>query len=137
MAFADAQANCVIKHGEAPATIRVEEAVKAGDSLGFTDGWYKALATVGANLIQQRCVAGQDGAAEQDITAYFGTVVLGGERFSGATRGGAMYVAEGTSDGQYTQTAPTTTGDANKIVGYAISATEVVVNCNAIPDSVA
>ncbi len=137
MAFADAQANGVIKYGDSTATIRVEEAVKVGDALGYQNGWYKALATVGTGLIQMRCIAGQDGEAEQEIVAYFGTVVLGGERLSGGTRGSALYVAEGTSDGQYTETAPSTTGDSTKKVGYMISATEAVLNPNAVHDSVA
>ncbi len=133
----DNQANGVIKYGSNPATIKVKEAVKVGDALGFSDGWYRALATTGSGLIQMRCVAGEDARADQEITAYFGTVVVGGGRFSGATRGGKAYVAEGTDDGKYTETAPSTTGDANKIVGYFITATELVLNPNAVVDSVA
>ena len=136
MSLTDAQANGAIIHGDNPATIKVMEAVKVGDCLGYSDGWYRALATTGS-VIQMRCTAGQDGAAEQEITAYFGTTILGGERLSGGTRGAALYVAEGSDDGKYTETAPTTTGDANKIVGYMVTAIEGILNPNAISDSVA
>ncbi len=137
MAYADSQADGRILYGDSPATIRVEEAVKVGDAIGFQNGWYRALGTTGSGLIQQRCVAGEDGSAEQEITAYFGTVVLSGERLSEGTRGSALYVAEGTDDGQYTETAPSTSGDSNKIVGYMISAVEAILNPNAVVDSVA
>ncbi len=66
-----------------------------------------------------------------------GITIIKGSRFSGATAGGAMYVAESTSVGKYTQTAPSTSTDSNKIVGYALSATEVVILPNHNVDSVA
>lgn len=136
MAFADAQDNCVIKYGEDSAVIALVGTVTKGDILGFSSGWKRALATTGS-VVQARCVAGEDGVDDQKITAYFGTCILEGERFSGATAGGALYVAEGTSNGQYTQTAPSTSGDANKIVGYALSATEMAVTPNQNSDSTA
>ena len=136
MAFADAQDNATILHGQDEATITLAGTVKKGDALGFSSGWKRALATVGS-VVQMRCVAGSDGVSGQDITAYFGIVVVGGSRFSGATAGGALYVAEGTDSGKYTQTAPTTSGDANKIVGYMLSATEAVLLPNHNDDSTA
>ena len=71
-----------------------------------------------------KCVAAEDGVADQTITAYFGEVSLGG-RISGATVGGAIYASE--TVGQYTQTAPSDTGDADTIIGYAIAPDRIVV----------
>jgi len=134
MAYADAQKDGVIKYGDNPSTIKVMEAVKVGDALGYSSGWYKAD-NLAASLIHQRCVAGEDGAAEQEITAYFGTVILGGERLSGGTRGNKLYVSNAT-DGKYTETISTTPTDGNKVVGYMITTIEAVLNPNAIADSV-
>ena len=136
MAFADSQSGAIITHGEVLATIKLAGAVVKGDAVGFSGGWKQALATVGTGLVQMRCVAGEDGVTGQEITAYFGDVELA-DRVTGATVGGAVYVAEGTSVGMYTQTAPTTTGDSNKIVGYAVTATRLHVMPHANVDSVA
>ena len=135
MAFADSQASADIDYGESPATIELASVAVKGDALGYSAGWKQALATVGS-VVQIRCVAGENGAVGQKITAYFGKCYVNG-RFSGATAGGALYVAEGTSNGMYTQTAPSTTGDANKIVGYAITSTIAAIVPNANVDSVA
>ncbi len=124
MAFADAQSGAVIHHGESPAPILLAGAVTKGDAVGYSGGWKRALATAGG-VIQMRCVAAEDGDIGQTIIAYFGDVDIGGSRFSGATVGGAVYVAEGTSNGMYTQTAPSTTSDSTKIVGYATAATRL------------
>jgi len=136
MAFADAQDNGIVVFGTEPVTIKVAEAVVKGDCIGYSGGWYRALATTGG-VIQMRYVAAQDGVAGQEIRAYGGVVYVAGTRFSGGTAGGALYVAESTTDGQYTQTAPTTTGDADKIVGYMLSATEAILIPNHNDDSVA
>ncbi len=136
MAFADAQTGGLIIFGQTPKTVKIVGAVAKGDILGYSGGWKRALATV-AGVIQGRAVAGEDGADGQDILAYDGFVIIGGDRFSGATTGGAVYVAEGTSNGMYTQTAPITTGDANKILGYAVSATVLCVNPLTNNDSIA
>lgn len=136
MPFADAQKDSVIKYGEDLATITLAGTATKGDILGFSAGWKRALATV-SSVVQARCVASEDGVDNQKITAYFGTTVVEGERFSGATVGGALYVAEGTSNGMYTQTAPTTSGDANKIVGYMLSATQAAITPNQNSDSTA
>jgi len=122
MAFADAQAGAQVFHGESPASIVLAGTVEKGDALGYSGGWKRALATVGT-AIQQRCTAGEDGVSGQTITAYFGLCIVGGDRFSGGTAGSSVYVAEGTSNGMYTETAPTTTGDCNKIVGIVYDAT--------------
>ena len=136
MAFADAQAGCEILDGEGAATILLAGTVEKGDILGYSSGWKRALATV-SNVVQGRCVASEDGITGQRIVAYFDSTVLGGSRFTGAAAGGALYVAEGTSNGMYTQTAPSTAGDANKIIGYMITPTIAVVTPSANNDSVA
>jgi hypothetical protein len=84
-----------------------------------------------------RCVAAEDGVDGQEITAYFDDVIIEGDRFSGATAGGAIYVAEGTSNGMYTQTAPSTSLDSTKIVGYALTATKLILSPQMNVDSVA
>jgi hypothetical protein len=76
-----------------------------------------------------------DGRSGEKIVACFGRVRLGG-RLSGMTVGNPLYVAEGIDSGQYTETAPSTSGDATKVVGYSISATEAVIDMNANLDSV-
>ena len=136
MAFVDAQANAIIKKGISPAIIKLAGTVTKGDAVGYSSGWKRALATAGS-VVQMRCVAGEDGVTGQEITAYFGNVIFTGSRFSGATVGGALYVAEGSDNGKYTQTAPTTATDSNKVVGYATSATEAVLTPQANVDSVA
>jgi len=134
MAFADTQTGAVLLHGESPASIELAGTVAKGDAVGFSGGWKRALATA-AGVIQLRCIAGEDGVSGQKITAYFGVVLIDA-RFTGATAGGALYVAEGTSNGMFTQTAPTTSTDANTIVGYALSATSAALTPNFNVDSV-
>ena len=136
MAVTDAQDNAVIKYGEGSAVIELAGTVKAGDAVGYSGGWVRALATV-TGVIQMRCVAGDDGVDGQKITAYFGTCIVEGDRFSGGTVGGELYVDEGTAVGKYTQTIPSDTGDATTIVGYMLSATEAVLVPNHNQDSVA
>ncbi len=125
MAFADQQTGGTIIYGEAPAIITLAGTTKKGDGLGYSGGWQRALGTT-AGVIAMRAVAGEDGVSGQTIVAYFGKCVLGG-RFSGATANGAVYVAEGTAAGQYTQTAPSTSGDLTIRVGVALNATELAV----------
>jgi hypothetical protein len=127
MAFADAQSGGKILYGESPAPIMLAGTVSCGDALGFSGGWVRALATV-AGVIQIRAVAGSDGVTGETITGYFGVTVVGGSRFSGATVNGGLYVAEGTASGQYTQTAPSTSGDATTGCGVMLSATVAAIN---------
>ena len=126
MAFADSQDNAIIDYGEDEATITLAGTVKLGDAIGWSSGWIRALATV-ATALQLRCVAGANGVSGQNIKAYFGKVLISGTRFSGGTAGSALYVAEGTDNGKYTETAPTTTGDCDTVVGYMISANEAIL----------
>ena len=135
MAFADSKTGGLILEGSLPAEITLSESCSKGDALGYSSGWKKALATTGG-VIQGRAVAAMDGKSGEKIVAYFGRVRLGG-RLSGMTVGNPLYVAEGTDAGQYTETVPSTSGDATKVVGYSISTTEAVIDMNANADSVA
>lgn len=135
MALSDAQSGAIIYHGESPAPVKLSGTVTKGDALGYSDGWKRALATAGS-VVQMRCVAGEDGVADQVITAYFGLCEMGG-RFSGGTEGNPIYVAEGTDSGEYIDVAPSTSNDANKIVGYTMTATRITIHPNMNDDSVA
>lgn len=128
MAFADAQSGGTVRHGSTGviAVTLTGTAVK-GDAL--SSAFARALATVGT-ATQIACVALEGGASGDVIPAAFGSCIVAG-RFSGGTAAAPLYVAEGTSNGQYTETAPATTGDCNTIVGYAISATEYIIMPNA------
>jgi len=136
MAFGDSQASAIIDYGEDESEITLAGAAKAGDALGWSSGWKRALATV-ATAIQLRCIAKEDGSTGQQIKACFGKVLISGTRFSGGTAGAALYVAEGTSNGKYTETIPTDTGDCTTKVGYMLSANEAVILPNRQSDSVA
>ena len=135
MAFADGQSNAVIYYGESEARVVLVGTVTRGDAVGYSSGWKRALATV-AGVVQMRCTAAEDGVSGDTVRVYFGKCIVGGARYSGATAGGAVYVAEGTSNGMYTQALPDTTGDSTKIVGYALDATTLVLTPNANVDSV-
>lgn len=136
MPITDSQANGVIDYGENEAEITLASAAKVGDALGWSSGWQRALGTT-AGVIAMRCVAGEDGVTGQRVKAYFGKVGISGSRFSGGTAGAALYVAEGTDVGEYTDTAPSTEGDSTTIVGYTLSANEVMLIPNRNVDTVA
>ena len=135
MALSDSGLAGTIYEGEGEATIVLAGTVIKGDILGYSSGWKRALATTGT-AIQGKCVAGEDGVSGQRIVVYFDRAVIGG-RFSAATVGGAVYVAEGTSNGRYIQTVPSDTGDCTKIIGYAISASILVITPLYVIDSIA
>ncbi len=119
MAFSDPGKGRIIEQGEGLVRVTLAEACKAGDILGFSSGWKRALATTGT-AIQGRLVAGEAGVSGDIITAYRRAVVSG---YSGGTAGNAVYVAEGTDNGQVTETQPTTIGDCDTLIGYMASAT--------------
>jgi hypothetical protein len=124
MAFNDpGTGRIVISSGRSPEPGKVvlAEACKGGDVLGYSSGWKRALATVGT-AIQGRVVALKDGAIGDEIPVSPDAVIGG---YSGATPGNPVYVAEGTDNGKVTDTAPTTSGDCNTIIGYFLSATVV------------
>lgn len=136
MSFADSQANALLDYGEDEAEITLAGTVVVGDAIGWSNGWKRALATVGT-AIQLRCVAKENGVSGQNIMAYFGKVLISGSRFAGGTAGAALYVAEGTDNGEFTETAPTDTGDCDTVVGYVLSANEAVLIPNRNTDSLA
>ncbi len=136
MAFSDPGKGRVILdsgRGTEPQEVTLAEDCKCGDVLGYSSGWKRALATTGS-VIQGRLVAlaGGESGGEVPVSA---NPVIGG--YSGATPGSYVYVAEGLNDGQITQTAPSTGGDANTIIGMALSATEVMFFLNSRADSTA
>ncbi len=135
MAFSDpAKGRSVIQSPgpEAPG-VTVAEAIKEGDILGYSSGWKRALATV-SGVIQGRLVALKDTPSGGKCPVALVCTITG---YSGATPGGYVYVDEGTNYGQVTQTAPSTTGDANTIIGIALSATDILFFLNSRADSVA
>lgn len=123
MAFADTGVRTVLE-GHLPMQVTLAAACEPGDLLAYSTGWKLALATVGT-AIPARLVAGQKGAIGDKIGAFAIAKVNG---FTGATVGAAVYLAEGTASGDYTATAPSTSGDLAQPVGYAVSATEVLIN---------
>ncbi|MDP2731409.1 MAG: hypothetical protein Q8O55_13170 [Dehalococcoidales bacterium] len=136
MAFSDPGTGRVILdsgRGTEPEKVTLAEDCKCGDVLGYSSGWKRALATTGS-VIQGRLVALADGKSGGEVPVS-ADPVLGG--YSGATPGNYLYVAEDTGNGQITETAPSTSGDANTIIGLALSATEVIFFLNSRPDSTA
>jgi hypothetical protein len=133
MAFSDPGKGRIIEQGEGLVKVTLAEACKAGDILGYSSGWKRALATVGT-AIQGRLVAGEDGASSDEITAYRRAVVSG---YSGGTAGNAVYVAEGTDYGEVTETKPTTYGDCDTVIGYMASAEVAALEPGSRTDSTA
>ncbi|MBI4268056.1 MAG: hypothetical protein HY662_04645 [Chloroflexi bacterium] len=136
MAFSDPGKGRVILDsgsGVEPGKVTLAEDCKCGDVLGYSSGWKRALATVGS-VVQGRLVALAEGKNGDDVPVSDSPVVGG---YAGATPGGYVYVDEGTNNGQVTQTAPSTSGDANTIIGLALSATTVLFFLNSRPDGTA
>jgi hypothetical protein len=131
MAFSDPGKGRIIEQGEGVVKITLAEACKAGDILGYSSGWKRALATTGT-AIQGRLVAGEDGVSGDLITAYRRAVVGG---YSGGTAGNAVYVAEDTDYGKITETKPGTSGDCDTVIGYMVSATEAALEPGSRTDS--
>jgi hypothetical protein len=116
-----------------PGKVVLAEACKAGDVLGFSTGWKRALAAVGG-VIQGRVIALKDGAAADEIPVSPDPVIGG---YSGGTPGNPVYAAEGSDYGKVTETPPSTTNDANKIIGYVLTAATIQFCVMARPDSLA
>lgn len=135
MAFADGQTAATIIFGDEPAEILLVGTVVKGDILGKSSGWKRALATTGS-VVQGRCIAADGGDSGDKIMAYFGRVLMTG-RFTGGTGDASVYVAEGSDNGKFTETAPSTTGDADKKVGIVVDAVTILAFPNRDDDSVA
>ena len=106
--------------------------VIAGDLIGYNSGWVRALATV-ATAIQTRFVA-LEGGESGDVIEVANQAVVSG--FTGGTVGNPAYNEEGAGvGGGYTETAPSTTGDVDTVIGRIISATEVLVTPDTRDDS--
>jgi hypothetical protein len=136
MAFSDPAKDRQIQWSPGPQApeVTVAVAVKRGDILGYSTGWKKAIATTGG-VIQGRLVALADAEADKKVPVSHIAVVGG---YSGATPGSPVYVNEGASnDGTVTQTAPDTSGDADTVIGIALSATEILFFLNSRADSTA
>ncbi len=131
MALSDPGKGRIVEQGEGLVKITLAEACKAGDILGYSSGWKRALATTGT-AIQGRLVAGEDGGSGDVITAYRRAVVSG---YSGGTAGNAVYVAEGTDYGEITETKPPTSGDCDTVIGYMVSATVAALEPGSRADS--
>ena len=85
-------------------------------------------------MIQGRLIALKAGLSGEIIPVSHTAVVKG---YSGATPGNPIYVAEGSSNGQVTETAPTTSGDANTIIGIVLEADTILFFLNSRADSTA
>ena len=136
MAFSDPGTGRIILdsgRGTEPEKVALAEDCRCGDVLGYSSGWKRALATTGS-VIQGRLVALADGENGGEVPVSADAVIGG---YSGATPGGYVYVDEGSNNGQITQTAPSTSGDANTVIGIALSATEVLFFLNSRADSTA
>lgn len=108
--------------------------VIAGDLIGYSSGWKRALATTGT-AIQGKLVA-LEGGVSGDVIEVCAAAVISG--FTGGTAGGLAYLEEGAGvGGGWTETAPSTTGDVNTILGYILSATEIFVTPSTRAGSVA
>ena len=134
MALTDAQSGALILDGSIPVEVTLAGTVAKGDLIGYSTGWKRALATAGS-VVQGKAVAGMDGKTGDKIVAYFGKTRIGG-RLSAMTAGSAVYGEEGSGNGKYTETIPTTQNDSTKQVGVSISATEAVIDPNAEADTV-
>ncbi len=103
-------------------TLKAGESCVAGDAIGYSSGWMRADGTTGA-AIQTELIALEAGSGGDEIEVCVMAVIEG---FTGGTVGGALYSAEGSLYGQYTETAPSTGGDVNTIIGVILSATKVL-----------
>jgi len=136
MAFSDPGTGRVVVdsgRGTEPGKVTLAEDCKCGDVLGYSSGWKRALATTGS-VIPGRVIALTDGKSGGEVPVSASPVIGG---YAEATTGGYVYVAEDTDNGRVTQTAPTTGGDANTVIGIALSATEVMFFLNSRADSTA
>jgi len=115
----------ILLQGICPARIAISDTVEVGDLLGISSStWVRALATTGG-VVHARMVAGQSGVSGDTIIAYPFAVVGG---VTGGVIGAAVYNAEAALKGEYTATAPDTTGDVNAPIGISLTATEMFLH---------
>ena len=135
MSFSDPAKGRQVQWSPGPAapTVTLAAACKEGDILGYSTGWKPALATV-SSVIQGRLVALKGGLSGDTIAVSHTAMVKG---YSGATPGNPIYVAEGSNNGQVTDAAPSTSGDANTIIGIALAADTILFFINSRADSTA
>lgn len=136
MAFEDPGKGRNIKNskvGPQAPEVTLAEACVRGDVLGYSSGWKLANADA-ATIIQGRLIALADGAIGDKIPVSPDPLISG---YTGATAGGYVYVKDGDVFGKVTQTMPNTAaGDAQTIIGIALSATEVQFFLNSRADAV-
>ena len=126
MAFADSGSGRHVICGPGPAAgmVTLAGTCAEGDVLGYSTGWKRALATV-SSVVNPQLIALKGGVSGDVIPVAAVCVVTG---YSGGTPGGLIYLAEGTSNGQVTDTAPTTTNDVKTVIGVLLDATTIAFN---------
>ncbi|MEE8442649.1 MAG: hypothetical protein V3S37_02775 [Dehalococcoidia bacterium] len=115
--------------------VTISDTVHRGDPIGqdTSGAWKRALSTVGS-VVQARLIALQGGDSGEVIEAVRSCRLSGG-RVTGATATNSIYVAEGATAGLFTETKPTTSGDADTAIGAAVDATTLDIACQSNPDS--
>lgn len=94
-----------------------------GTLLGINSSGNAVLATItSGTFVKCRGIALTSGTAGDRVTLWRQGQCDG---FAGLTRGGDLYNA---GTGNYTQTAPTTPGQLLQVIGFAISAREIVLH---------
>lgn len=134
MAFSDPGTDRGIWKARGPIEkVSLSEDCKVGDVLGLDANnlWVRALATSGS-VVQGKKVALEGGKIGETIDVSQNPVVVG---YSAATPESFVYVAEGTDHGKITETKPTDSGDADTVVGVALTASVVVFFVGARPAS--
>jgi hypothetical protein len=126
MPFSDPQKGRSVICGPGPAAgmVTLAGTCVEGDILGYSTGWKRALATV-SSVVSPQVVALKGGVSGDVIPVAVVCVVTG---YTGATPGALIYLAEGSSSGQVTETAPTTTNDVKTVIGVALDATTIAFN---------
>ena len=126
MAFADSGSGRHVICGPGPSAgmVTLAGTCVEGDVLGYSTGWKRALATV-SSVVNPQLIALKGGVSGDVIPVAAVCVVTG---YSGGTPGGLIYLAEGSSNGQVTDTAPTTTNDVKTVIGVLLDATTIAFN---------
>lgn len=117
MAFADTAKRTVVS-GIGPVKVTLAGTVYEGDPIGYSSGWYQAIASTSAPIAAM-LVAGEDGVAGDVITAYQAAVLWGP---TGGTAGNLMFLSS--TAGKYAESG---NGSARQVVGVMSSATEISV----------